>query len=677
MSKRLSALVLSTAALVGPPCAVLADEPSDLEDGDNTVSTTIPATRELEDPRFPTGYVTEVPLEDVRARGGEGLADALEEVPGVSIRRNSSFGQPAFVQLRGGNPRQVLVLLNGVRVRVPAGLGFDVGSLSLAGLEAVRVYRGPAGVVHGAGALAGAIELDAGGGASDRLFGQVSAGSFGAREILGEYRGAAGAYDVHLGGSFRTATGDFPFVDAQGTSASRVNNDHRRLQGAASVSWAEGRHRLGATALLDDGRHGVAGPSEFQEVFGLARFAESRMITTAEWYTRDVIRSDRAAMDLRAMGGMQWRGNEYRNPDAILGSGGFDNDSTVIQAEGAGEAHLYTPSNFGRVRVEGRVEDYRSVGEGFGVERIDAVRRTAALGVTDEQILAKGRVSVVGAVRVDAIQDEGVDRVLAPAALGAVWRGARWFKLRANVARSARAPDLDELFLNTEVTRGDPELIAERAWVGDVGVDLGGLDPFGAYAQVVGFAQSTDDLIAFVPVSAYLIEARNLSRAVSRGLELSAGVEPWTWLRVQGHYTLTDARFGAQGRRTLPNIPRHRAQVMAQLARTPLRARAGASWRSLVTLDPFGSLVNPGFVDVFLGVGAQVWGGVEVRLDAQNLLDYRRAVDALQRPLPGRTIYATLRSGHRDRRSPGRAGPRRARCKIRRGCCPRSRGSAA
>jgi outer membrane receptor protein involved in Fe transport len=73
-----------------------------------------------------------------------------------------------------------------------------------------------------------------------------------------------------------------------------------------------------------------------------------------------------------------------------------------------------------------------------------------------------------------------------------------------------------------------------------------------------------------------------------------------------------------------------------------LQLETRASWRSSIALDNFASQTNPGWLrlDVGLVVAPKSW--LRLRADATNLLDYRRAVDGLQRPLPGRAYFFSM-----------------------------------
>jgi len=91
----------------------------------------------------------------------------LAQVPGLQLfrRSDSTSGHPTSqgVTLRalGGNASsRALLILDGVPQADPFGGWVNWPAYDAAGLEKVRIVRGGGGVSHGAGALAGVIELD-------------------------------------------------------------------------------------------------------------------------------------------------------------------------------------------------------------------------------------------------------------------------------------------------------------------------------------------------------------------------------------------------------------------------------------------------------------------------------------------------------------------------------------
>ena len=607
-----------------------------------------------QDPRLASGLVSSVDLD-----GDRGLtqdpADLLASVPGVHVQRQSSQGQGAYLRIRGGTPRQLVVLLNGLRISAPAGLGFDLGALSTAGLRGMRLYRGAAGAIFGAGALTGALELRMGPdpgvrGRAARVMGTL--GSFGLAQAGAQADVVEPTHAVRVAARARRARGDFPFVDAQGTSDTRVNNDHRALQASTSARFRTPAGRVSADALFHHSAAGVAGPSEFQRAFGRARLTQSRLVTVTSWQRLNTWSGDWGALDTKLTAGGQWSGQDYLNPDAFLGGGRFEQRTNFFSAQAQAQGMWSLGGrNFLVNQLEVRREAYTAKSQGAPIQ---ATRRTFALSISDEHVMWGGALSLVGALRAEAIDAQPTDlpALWMPAA-GLIARPWGWVDARVNLARTARAPDMDELYLDIESVRGNPALAPERAWVGDVSVEL---RPHPSLAlETVVFAQRAQEQIRFVPRSAYLVQATNLGRTDTWGVEQTIGWRPAARLNLQGTYTLTRARFDNPARSPLPNQPEHRAWARADVALGGMRwtrwagggegLSAFAQWdaRSTIYLDNFARLSNNPIHLVRVGVSARVGAGWLVRADLQNLFDTQTALDSFQRPLPGRTLSLALR----------------------------------
>src|SRR3954470_5104623 len=61
--------------------------------------------------------VTVVTGEEIDTRRYPTVDEALRMVPGVEIRRSGSLGKTTSISIRGANPNQVQVLVDGVRVK--------------------------------------------------------------------------------------------------------------------------------------------------------------------------------------------------------------------------------------------------------------------------------------------------------------------------------------------------------------------------------------------------------------------------------------------------------------------------------------------------------------------------------------------------------------------------------
>jgi vitamin B12 transporter len=127
-------------------------------------------TKKLE-PVIVTGTRIETPAEQVGAsvtiiEGDEidsrhypTVDDALRNVPGVEIRRSGSFGKTTSISIRGANPNQVQVLVDGVRFQSPTLGAADLADLSPDMIERIEIIRGPQSTIYGADAIGGVVHI--------------------------------------------------------------------------------------------------------------------------------------------------------------------------------------------------------------------------------------------------------------------------------------------------------------------------------------------------------------------------------------------------------------------------------------------------------------------------------------------------------------------------------------
>ena len=263
-------------------------------------------------------------------------------------------------------------------------------------------------------------------------------------------------------------------------------------------------------------------------------------------------------------------------------------------------------------------------------------RTSAALVVGDTLAWFGGAVVCMPVVRLDVAT--GQPAVVVPR-LGLTIGGDGPVLVRANVGRAYRLPTFEELYFDAGAVRGNPDLAPEDALVADASIELRG----GPGALRLGwFHLEIDNLIVFLPRSAFVYEASGTKAARSQGVEIEARWRPMSALDARLAYTFTDARFRDTGLR-LPARSPHRLDVALTWRGRRHAATVAVHWQAPMPLDRFEQIVAPGrtFVDTTVRVWPTRW--LELRLDLRNLTDVRDAVDALQRPLPGLTVLATAR----------------------------------
>ncbi len=111
--------------------------------------------------------------EDLARLGSRTLADLLAVLQPGAVMGTGGTGKQASAFLNGTLSRNVVVLLDGLRLNDPTALSPDLGALSLVGIERVELILGPASVLYGSDAIGGVIALTSVGRGAEGCHGQA------------------------------------------------------------------------------------------------------------------------------------------------------------------------------------------------------------------------------------------------------------------------------------------------------------------------------------------------------------------------------------------------------------------------------------------------------------------------------------------------------------------------
>jgi len=146
-------------ALVLASCmarAALADEPYNL--GEIVVTASRVETPLGEAP----ANVTVITAEQITQMGAQSLVDVFDREPGIFAQNYLGNPKTGNIDIRGygeAAPQNVLFLVNGRRVNSIDLSGADLSQIPVDAVERIEVYRGPASVLYGDNAAAGAVNI--------------------------------------------------------------------------------------------------------------------------------------------------------------------------------------------------------------------------------------------------------------------------------------------------------------------------------------------------------------------------------------------------------------------------------------------------------------------------------------------------------------------------------------
>jgi len=205
-------------SLLPPPAG--AQQPDSVPNDTTTLAPVVvtgvrlPTVRELV--RGLAGRTASLDARDLDARGVRSLADALEQLPGVTTSDELGATVQLDVSLRGfqvspviGVPQGVTVYVDGVRANEPDAHEVNFDLLPLEDVERVEVVYGPS-VLLGRNALGAAVNLVTrrGGSASPAARElEASAGSWGRYELKARAGARHGVWDYYIGARYEREGG--------------------------------------------------------------------------------------------------------------------------------------------------------------------------------------------------------------------------------------------------------------------------------------------------------------------------------------------------------------------------------------------------------------------------------------------------------------------------------------
>jgi vitamin B12 transporter len=121
-----------------------------------------------------------ITAEDIQKLGVTNVADALQQVAGVDVRRQGVNGMQADLYIRGGGFDQTLLLIDGIKVDDPQ-TGHHTLNLALPieVIKRIEVIKGPAARIFGQNAFTGAVNIVTKDAVDNSLLAKVQTGSFG------------------------------------------------------------------------------------------------------------------------------------------------------------------------------------------------------------------------------------------------------------------------------------------------------------------------------------------------------------------------------------------------------------------------------------------------------------------------------------------------------------------
>lgn len=599
-----------------------------------------------------TGTATVLSREEIERSGARDVGELLRQVPGVSVVRSGSWGQPVSLFVRGGESDHVKVLVDGVPVNRPGG-AVDLSTLTTDNVERIEVVRGPASVLYGSDAVSGVVQVfTRDGGGPVRLEAGARGGTHGSRswDVAARGGGEAASWSLSLSRfateGLRAFNNDFDNTVA--SARVRATPDDR-TRASVSVRYTDHAAHTptdGAGRAVDENQ--LAFGDELVVGAEVGRFLTERLEATVQLRLDEVESGFDDAPDGPAdtLGAFAFRSRadiSRRSADARLDL--HLSPRTVLTAGAEVEEQSERSSN----------ESRSALGTTRGSLEVD---RTDRAGYVQAVTRLGDRLSLTGGARLDDHDAFGVHGTYR---LGASYRLPEGTRVRASWGTAFKEPTFLENHATGFVT-GNPDLEPETSRSWEVGLERA-FPAAGLSLRATWFDQSYGELIQFTaaPPSPGDPNFFNVAEAEARGLELSAELRPidvlaatasWGWTHTEvvdaGFQSGPDAAFVSGDR--LLRRPTHTASLTVDAALPGVGSlRTRAVWtgsrddRDFSTFPAERVELDP-YLRLDLSARAEPLGGrgglaVRPTLRVENLLDARYQ-EVLNFPAPGRTILA-------------------------------------
>jgi len=510
--------------------------------------------------------VSVIRAEEIQEKGARSIAEVFRALPGVDVSESGGVGAVTNITIRGSNPGQTLILVDGIRVGDSTAIGgeFDFGAFGATDIERIEVLRGPQSALYGSDAMGGVINIITRKGAgAPRASIAAEGGSYGSKGIRASLSGSTETvnYAFSLNGLDTAGFSRFGYRIGRLTPtlvAPLENDPTRRLAGSARIGWrpVDGVEiEAGATSYWSNIAFDGFGADD--------RFNRQRSLVSESWTKGSLVSFGGALKTSLTLFGGRTDRNYGFSGEGFSAPYATDYRGNRYGAELQNDLKLGT---YGLLVFGARTETETAAiwtqplprGAAVRVQDVDARQTTNALFAL-WQLPVGERLNLSLGGRVDDVADNTFTTWRATAAYDLRETGT---KLRASIGTGAKAPSLYQLYNPYDPTRG-ANLLPEESLGIDAGLDQFAFDNrlklsvgvfWNRYHNLIEFRD-----LAYFPV--YQAQYYNVGRAETKGVEASADLAlvPGEW-RARGTYTFMIAKDLETGL-SLLRRPRNKGSV--------------------------------------------------------------------------------------------------------------------
>ena len=575
-----------------------------------------------------------IEIGEVAATGS--LADIFQGESLLRVQDSGGRLQRQTISMRGSASQDVLLTYHGIPLNALSWASADLSLIPAKLLSHAYIKPSVGSERAGSGALGGIIELESEFSPHD-LEVATAAGSLADFAIFGRKTFTLSDFVADIALFADRTSGYYDYYDAQGSHQERTHNGAWRYGGQTHFLWDVHDLSLDAFVYAALFEREVAGFSEFPSAFAQALDAGALVLASVQ-ADHVPVHLGKSDVSWTLSASHRFSSDLYENPASYLGGRKtrdhyFENDTKVSFLA----AFHYAQSFATTLELA------------YGYQRVDdehLVMLTSVSSSHDRHIFSmraeetasflEDSLQVFAGMRIDYILQK--EAAYSPR-LVFHYKPWSWFSMHASVAYAMRFPAFDELYIHTESVRGDEDISKQTSWLSDLTLKFDIMQK--ASIEISGFYHLHEDLIRFLPVTAYLYQAKNLPSSVARGIDIQARWSPWEVLQLSLGYAWNDS-FVREGHLPIPGIAEHRLTGRAEFMLSNFDLWLQASYSAHIAQKLSGQFArkNPFRLDAHASL--MISNQFRVTLDFNNLTNDKRSEDFRQYPLPGIHVMAGL-----------------------------------
>ena len=436
--------------------------------------------------------ITVITAKDIKNSAAVNVADLLQQVAGVDVRRRGTGGSQADLYIRGGGFDQTLLLIDGIKMDdAQTGHHTMNAALPIEVIERIEIVKGPAARVFGQNAFTGAINIVTKKTLKNTVSANIEAGSFG--QLNGNVTVGAelenSSHIIHLG---RVTSAGY-----------RNNSDYDNANYFIKSVFNKNEQPIEMIATFMERKFGAENFYTTNATFNEYEETQNSLVAFTTTFKKD---------NFKISPRVYWR----RNQDVFLlrrFEPDFFRNFHISNKVGAEANASYTS----KIGVTGFGLDLAKVD--LRSNNLGNQNRFMATAFLDHRFkFVNDRLDITPGVALTYFSDfkfnafPGID-------IGFAINDN--FRIYGNVGYTYRIPTYTDLFYNDPVTAGNPDLEPEEAFAQELGVKYI-TSKFSASIAV--FNRDAENLIDYIRpnVTDGIFTATNITEVNTKGIEFDA-----------------------------------------------------------------------------------------------------------------------------------------------------------